>query len=439
MIDPGQETMSEPERTAARPIGPPGSGDDPPPASGGRRSGSQFFALALKDLWHDRRTALVLVLTVAAIVAPLLLLLGLKTGVIATMRSELTKDPRNLEIVIYGAHRLDRAWLSAMRERPEVAFLVPRTRSINATIDLMDRNRRPFEALDLAPTAPGDPLLPDDIQVPADASQVLLTETLARRMGISAGAEVVGTVRRSSHGSPENAELTLKVVGVVPESRIARDAVLAHLDLLVASEDYRDGLRETIDDADLRRSISTRRTEFAGARIYARSLEDVAPLAAAMRTQHIEVRTQAERIATVRAFDRTLSFVLRVVGSIALAGCALALGGALWINVERKRRDLALLRLFGFPNATVVLMPMVQSAVVAAGAFLLAYFAYLVGAATFDQILGRNLADKGYLCRLDPGHLIEAAVLVLGVALIAAIAAGYRASRIDPAECLRDL
>ena len=140
----------------------------------------------------------------------------------------------------------------------------------------------------------------------------------------------------------------------------------------------------------------------------------------------------------MRAFDRTLSFILRVIALIGLTGGALALGGALWVNVERKRRDLALLRLFGFRHGTVILMPLIQSAVIAALAFLLAALAYLAGAVAFNRSLGQNLAGQGYVCRLEPAHLAVAAAATLLLALIAAAAAGYRASRIDPAECLRD-
>ncbi len=404
-----------------------------------RQSRLEWVRLALQDLWHDRRTALVLVLTVAAILAPLMLLLGLKTGVIATLRQDLLNDPRNREIIVYGAHRLDRAWFAAMRARADQGFLLPRTRSINATIDLLDQAQRPYEAIDLIPTAPGDPLLPPGLPSPAHADQVLLTATLAKRIGVSSGSPLTGVVRRTRNGTPQAARFTLTVIAVIPQASLAREAVLTHPDLLVAAEDYRDGLRADLRDADLRAGVAGERAEYAGARVYARDLDGVDTLAAAMRDQGIEVRTQAERIATVRAFDRTLSFILRVIALIGLGGCALALGGALWVNVERKRRELALLRLFGFPNGTVVLMPLIQSAVIAALAFALAALAYLAGAAAFNRSLGQNLAGQGYVCRLEPRQLAVAAAATLLVALIAALAAGYRASRIDPAEALRDI
>ena len=187
--------------------------------------------LALQDLWHDRRTGLVLVLTVAAIVAPLMLLLGLKTGVIATLRQDLVNDPRTREIVIYGTHHLDHAWFTATVRRPDVGFLLPRTRSINATIDLTDDRHRPFEAIDMTPTAPGDPLLPPGLLSPAKANQVLLTETLANKIGITTGLSLSGVFRRSRDGVPENARFSLEVIGIIPETRVAREAVFTHPDL----------------------------------------------------------------------------------------------------------------------------------------------------------------------------------------------------------------
>jgi putative ABC transport system permease protein len=393
----------------------------------------------MADLRHDYRTTLVLILTVAAIIAPLLLLLGLKNGVITSLRQELLNDPRNLEIVVYGAQELDLDWFETTARRPDVGFLVPKTRSINATIDLLNPQRRIFQAIEMVPTAPGDPLLPDGLPVPGNARQILVTETLANKLGATAGDEIIGVLRRRDGGKRENNQIPLRLIGIIPETSVSRDAAFTHLDLLVGSEDYRDGLRGPLTEQDLRTPIATERSRFANARVYATDLEGVATLAQAMRRHGIEIRTQAEKIETVQALDRILSFVLRVVSLIGTTGCALALGGALWVNVDRKRRDLALLRLFGFPNNGVALVPLTQSAVIAAAGFSLAFVAYSGGAVAFNRILGANLGDSGYACRLDAPELLAAAGAALAVALLAATAAAWRAGRIDPSECLREL
>lgn len=405
------------------------------------RSGNPWaFAasLALRDLWHDRRTTFVLVFTIAAILAPLLLLFGLKTGVVSAMRDALLNDPRNLEIVIYGNTRLGQDWFRAYARRPDVAFIVPKTRTINATLDLVNRERRILSAVEAVPTAPGDPLLPPDLPVPVDPSGVLVTETLAKRLDIRPSDSITGLVKRINRGRDESAMLDLRVIAIVPESSFSKRAIFTTPDLLALAEDYRDGLRATLSNSDLRKGAAAQRPHFANARVYAADLEDVASISDAMRSDGIEVRTQAEAIESVRAIDRILSFVFYVIALIASTGCALALGGALWVNMDRKHRDLALLRLFGFDNQAVILLPVVQSLTISAAGFAMAYAAYRLGALTFNQILGANLADQGYVCHVDAGDILRAAGATLVIALAAASAGGFRASRIDAAESLRE-
>ena len=399
---------------------------------------AQAIELALRDLWHDRRTSLVLVFTVAAIIAPLLLLFGLKTGVVSALRQSLLNDPHNLEILVYGNTRLERAWFETYAKREDLSFILPRTRTINATIDLIDADRRIRSAVEMIPTAAGDPLLPKGLPVPSHPAHVLVTETLAKRLDAGPGTVFTGVVKRSTDGRSDNALLELKVIGLVPETSFARDAVFTTLDLLVATEDYRDGQRRSLTNADLNAEMASSRTHFANARVYAADLDAEAGLAAAMRADGIEIRTQSEKIQLVRAFDDTLSFVFHVIAVIGSLGCTRALGGALRVNVDRKRRDLALLRLFGFRNATVVMVPLTQSLAIASGGFLLAYGAYLTGAITFNQVLGANLADRGYVCHLEGPDLLTAALVTLFIALAAAVAGGYHASRIEPAESLRE-
>ncbi len=395
-------------------------------------------SLALRDLWHDRRTTLALVFTISAILAPLLLLYGLKTGVVSSMQDDLLNDPRNLEILVYGNTRLDQDWFRAYRARPGVGFILPKTRTINATLDLVNAQRRILSAVQVVPTAVGDPLLPEGLPVPVDPSDVLLTATLADKLKLAIGQPLLAVVKRTNRGRGESTELDLRVVGIIPESSFAKDAVFATPDLLAAAEDYRDGQRNRLSSAELQRGLADQRPYFANARVYADGLQSVAPLARAMRSDGIEIRTQAEAIESVRAIDRVLSFVFTVIALVAGIGCALALGGALWVNVDRKRRELALLRLFGFENRAVILVPAVQSLAISAAGFLLAALAYQAGAVTFNRVLGTQLAGHGYICHIGTGDLIKAAVMTLVIALLAAAAAGFRASRIDAAESLRD-
>ena len=404
-----------------------------------RRGWIEGLLVALRDLADDRKTSLVLMFTVAAIIAPVMLLFGLKNGVVATLIETLLNDPRTLQVTVYGNTHLDRAWFARTAVRPDTGFVVPRTRTINATLDLANRDGRLESAVELIPTAPGDPLLGAHLAPPRDPTILLASATLADKLGLAPGDTVTGIVRRGSGSRRENALLTLRIRGILPEDRFDGDAVFGHLDLLIAAEDFRDHRRPTLTDETLSAgNLASDRAVFANARVYAANLAGVETLAAAMRADGIEIRTEAEKIRSVTALADTLGFVFRVVALIGTLGGVLALGGALWVNIDRKRRSLALLRLYGFGHSTVVLVPLTQSLVIAAGGLLLAYGGYLAGAAAFNHVLGQNLAGSGYVCRLDPGHLHQAILITFAVALLAASAAGYRAGRVDAAECLRE-
>ena len=105
---------------------------------------------------------------------------------------------------------------------------------------------------------------------------------------------------------------------------------------------------------------------FANARVYAQDLDAVLAIAEWMRGSGLEVRTRAREIENVRAIERVLSFIFGVIAGIAVVGCGLSLGGSLWINADRKRHDLALLRLLGFVAHSVLIVPVVQALLIAA-------------------------------------------------------------------------
>ncbi len=186
-----------------------------------RRGLREGITLALRDLSHDRRTTLVLIFTVAAIIAPLLLLFGLRNGIVQTMIVNLERDPRNLEVVVYGNTRLERDWFETYEQRPDVGFIIPKTRTINATIDLANSAGALAQAVEVVPTTAGDPLLPSKLAVPQRATEVLITEILANKLGLNSGDEITGAVRRRTSGRAENVVLALSVTGIIQVERYA--------------------------------------------------------------------------------------------------------------------------------------------------------------------------------------------------------------------------
>lgn len=394
-------------------------------------------ALATRDLWHDRQVSLCIVAALVAVIAPLLLLFGLKHGVVSQLRGELLDDPRNLEIRLLGNHDLDRAWLAQLAARPGVGFVMPLTRSLNAQADLARDSQHFVADAEVIPSGPGDPLLGGHL-APPEGDRVLLSASAARRLEVGAGERIRLLVLRKLDGNTQRGQREVTVAGVLPETAFPRPALLVPLDLLVVMEDFRDGFAvPAFGFADGR--AAPPRERYARARVYAASLDAVAPVAAWLEGQRIETGTRLPEIESVKAIDRVLGLIFAVIAWTAAIGCVASLAGAFLANIDRKRKDLALLRLLGFRRAAVGGYVMVQAALLTCLAFGLGYAAYLAGSTVFNRALGANLAADAFVCRLENLHILLAFASALLIAILVAAVGGYRAIHIQPAESLRDL
>jgi len=405
----------------------------------GREQWRGALGLAWRDFLHEWRISLCLIFAVSAVLAPLLVLFGLRSGIVTTLSERLKSDPVNRELVMRGHHVLPPEWFAAMAHDTAVGFVLPRTRRLSATMTLERGDSGTLQDVDLVPTAAGDPLLPAGTPIPADLHDVLLTSTAASRLHTEPGTALQGLVTRQLDGRPEAVRVPLTVRGVLPETAFGHDAVFVPLELLVAVEDYRDGFAVTeLGVADGQPSRLANRP-FASARLYARELDDVAPLAERLRAQDIEVVTRAHEIESVKAIDRVLTLIFVVLAAIAVTGAFLSLTASLWANVDRKRREIALLRLLGLRAGPVIGFPATQAVLVALGGLALSAVAYVVVAAIFNRAFATQLGRDEFVCALQPRHAVYAVWLTLLFALIASIVGGYRATRIDPAESLREV
>ena len=258
-------------------------------------------------------------------------------------------------------------------------------------------------------------------------------------MGLAEGGRFTGVVSRKLNGALETVRLPLVVSGVLPETLVAQNAVFVTLDLLVATEDYRDGHSVSLLGAMTGEPVAPGDRQFAGARLFVKDLDDVAAVARALRDQGVEVQTRAEDIDTVKAIDRVLGFIFHTIAGIAVTGFLISLAASLWANVERKRKDLALMRLVGFSAGSIAAFPAGQAVLVALSGAGLSLLAYSGVAMLLNATLSTNLAKDEFVCRLLPGHMGIAVALTVALALAASSIGGYRASRIEPAESLRDL
>lgn len=201
--------------------------------------------MAYKDLCHDIRMSLCLVLTVAAIALPLLLFFGLKNGVVEVMRQRMINDPSFMEIIPQGSLQFDATWFDTWRNNPHVAFLVPRTRElgVSGAFQNMDTSNthEPVRA-DMQPTGQGDWLLKSyDVPIPENDFCVL-TNPLAQKLHAQVGNHVELTINRQKKGGGfESANRMFTVCGILPAQASGQKMAFVPLEQIENVEAFRDG------------------------------------------------------------------------------------------------------------------------------------------------------------------------------------------------------
>jgi len=391
--------------------------------------------LAFADLWHERVLFLCSALACAAVLAPLIVLFGLRQGVVAGLRAELLEDPRAREIVSVVNRTLEPALFERLGADPRIAFVVPRTRALSATI-LLENPERPGSGLrvELLPTAPGDPLLPGRSAM--DPDQFVLSATALQRLGVAVGGTVLASVARSRDGQREVLDLPMRVAAVAPASAALRDVAFATVPVLLLTEDFLDGT--AAPDARPVREEEARLRPFAGFRLHAARLEDVPALDREFRLAGIEVSSRAEAVAGLLRLDRNLALLFLTIAGAGGVGYLVSLGVGLWAQVERKRRDLALLALLGLRRRALLALPLIQAAAVALVGAVLA-IAIAVGVATvLNRAFAGSVTGERPVCLLTlPMAAAAIGVTLLG-ALLAAVLAGLRAGAVPPAAGLSE-
>lgn len=390
-------------------------------------------SLAWQDYRSESRLSACNVLALVAVIAPLLVLFGLKFGLIGSLTERLEQDPAVREVIPLGGGRFTAQFIRSLAMRPDVSFALPRTRQIAATADLSLNNQ--MLNVEMIPTANGDPLL-SALPPPQGLDSVVLSRTAAEKLSAQAGDWLDAAFTRQVSGVLQAQCTRLRVLAVLPLEAFQRDALFASLGLLQAAEDYRDG-RAVPALGWQGESAPEAQRIYPAFRLYARNLNDVETLRRYFADSGLLVSTQSQAIAQVQSLSRNLSIVFWIIAGLALAGaCAAIFAGAL-ASVERKRRELSVLRLLGFSTGALLLFVVLQA--VYSGALAALVSAALYGAAElglnrlFVQVAGE------YASHLLPRHYLVALFAVLGASAVAAALGGLHVARIEASEGIRDV
>lgn len=198
--------------------------------------------LAIYDLVHEWILSLCLVLAFAAVIAPLLLLMGLKHGTIATLRHKLIQDPVYREIRPAQTREYPAQWFGDITARPEVSFLTPTILAASSIISVVDPATRVTKIYDLLPTGPGDPLLLENGGEIPERDQCVVTAAAGDELNLSRGDILKVRATRSSRGRREFGEASLQVMSILNPRASGIPRVYAPLSFVLDVESYKEGL-----------------------------------------------------------------------------------------------------------------------------------------------------------------------------------------------------
>ncbi|MCB1801126.1 MAG: ABC transporter permease [Gammaproteobacteria bacterium] len=398
---------------------------------------TKTLRLATRDYGHEWQMSGCFVLALAAVLGPMLVLFGLKFGIVGGMLEQLVENPENREVRPVSSGHFSLDWFGNMARRSDVAFIVPRTRSIAATIELNSEKSTRIVRAEMVPSGRGDPLLPADGPVADGLDKLILSQNAAERLQVVPGDTVSGSITRRYGGSKERVHIELKVAGIAPAAAFAREGAFADVRLVEALEEYRDG--RAVPELGWHGDPPSAERSYPGFRLYAESIYDVSNLKNDLTGQGIDVRTKAADIELVMRMDRNLSAIYWAIAIIGLIGFSLSLGASLWANVERKSKDLSVLRLVGFRTGDIVWFPVTQAFYTGVLGWGLAVGIYFAAAYAINSMLADQLANGQQVCILLPEHYAMSLAVTVGAAVLAAALAGWRSARIEPSEGLREI
>ncbi len=195
-------------------------------------------ALAVSDLRHEWILTSCVILAIAAVITPLLLLLGLKHGLVEWKRYELVQNPYYREIRPIKAQEFSPEWLAEILSRDDVASLIPNILRGASSVTVIPEHGNNVLTPDMLPTIAGDPLLiGNGIEVPQDG-ECVVSASMAEKLALKVGDEILIRIgRREGRLIQER----MQVVGILPVRADVRDALYATLSFAEDVETFRDG------------------------------------------------------------------------------------------------------------------------------------------------------------------------------------------------------
>jgi putative ABC transport system permease protein len=202
---------------------------------------------------------------------------------------------------------------------------------------------------------------------------------------------------------------------------------------LLSQRELADGLA-----SDGKKAFLLKRRGYTGFRMYASSLDDVILLQEKLTQEGIKTVSKADRISEILTLDSYLALLFWMIAAASIAGAACCLIANVYANVERKRKELAILRLLGVHGAHLCVYPLVCSIMLTSGGIIISFGVYAGLAYAVNDSFSYQLQGNEKFCHLDYMHFAATYLIAFGVATISGLVASRKVMNIDPSESLRD-
>ena len=391
--------------------------------------------LALKAMRRNALPHVVAGVAIISVLTPLMLLYGIKTGVVDGLVADLKRDPRVLALTVSGHISLTGEQINRIRSMPETRFLVGATRSSAARMEFeSDANTSAglFPA-DVVPTAAGDPLLQVIGLAALPEPGIVLSQALADKLHVAKGSKITG---RNMRNGTEEIALPFKVEGILSEGYLAGDRALAPEAVLARLEAFLDGYAvPTMGIAG--RDPASRRPTLESLRVYAKSIGDVVTLDRELEKLGFRVRSNASQITLVENLDRVMTGLIAIIAAVGVAGFVVSFWASLASVFQLYRRQASLLKLLGLNRFALASFPVTQAAVTTTLALVASCLLFALVAVMINRFFSIGYVP-GNVCILRPIHFL----IVVGVTYAVALLISLRLSRallaLSPVEAVRE-
>lgn len=398
--------------------------------------------LAWQDWLHEFGLSFCAVLALASILSPLLILHGVRMGVVERLRANLMRDPAVLVIVPQGSSvtGYDEGFLEKIRTLPGIRYVIGRTRDVAAEIEATSATGKRL-TLFLDATSEGDPLLENfAAKLPNSSNghlEIALSASAAKKLAVQPGDQIETVLaRRQKNGRLVRLPLKFMVVSVLPPVAHANDIGLVDMETLVAIQNFRDGLQSELLASEGENNLLQER-RFAAFRAYATGLDAVEDIEKWFLNQDIKVNTRSRDIAAIRKIDSTLGAVIMLIAVAGMTGFFAFIASSSEASVRRKWKQMGMLRLSGFSRISILAFPLAQTLITGVSGCLLAFGVYGLVAACIDFMFASETGGES-ICSLSTAFLLGAFLIVQIIALIASFRAAIHAAKISPASVIRE-